>query len=176
MSLGDPRDVVEIVDYDPRWKDLFNEERELLEDALSGLMTSIEHVGSTSIPGMASKPVIDIMVCVKKQSSPDVYIERVGPLGYIYQQQEDEPERIYFMKGMPRTYHLHFIAHDSKQYWEHILFREYLIANKDAFEEYADLKRSLAKQYREDREGYWAGKDGFIKSTLEKARSCMGRR
>ncbi|NYT11952.1 MAG: GrpB family protein [Methanomassiliicoccales archaeon] len=170
MSLDDPRDVVEVVEYDPRWRDLFNEERKLLERALSGLIIAIQHVGSTSIPGMSAKPVIDIMICVKEQSSPYVYIERVGPLGYIYQEQEDEPERIYFMKGMPRTHHLHFILHDTKQYWEHILFRDYLIANRDAFEEYVDLKRELAKRFREDREGYWAGKDKFIKSIVEKAR------
>jgi GrpB-like predicted nucleotidyltransferase (UPF0157 family) len=170
MSLDDPRDTVEVVEYDPRWKDLFVEEKGLLDRALNGLIISIEHVGSTSIPGMAAKPVIDIMACVEDQSGPDVYLDRVGPLGYAYQEQEDEPERIFFLKGMPRTYHLHFVVHGTKQYWDHILFREFLIENRGAFDEYADLKRELAKQFRDDRNGYWAGKDEFIKSIVEKAR------
>ena len=176
MSLDDPRDVVEVVEYDPRWKDLFFEEKELLEEALSGLIISIEDVGSTSIPGMAAKPVIDIMVCVNQQSRPDIYLEKVASLGYLYQAQEDEPERIYFKKGIPRTHHLHFIVYDTKQYWNHVLFREYLIANRDTFEEYVNLKKELAKQYREDREGYWAGKNEFIRSIVNKARRSLDER
>lgn len=170
-SLEDPRDFVEIVEYDPHWKDIFEEERRSLLDLIGDLVSSIEHVGSTSIPGLASKPVIDIMAAVEVQRDPTTYIERVSPLGYVYQEQEDEPIRIYFRKGMPRTHHLHFIIKGTTQYWEHILFRDYLREHKDELEEYAELKRDLAKRFQWDREAYWEGKERFIKSALDKARS-----
>lgn len=170
-SSADPRDFVEIVEYDPLWKDLFEEERRSLLNAIDDLVSSIEHVGSTSIPGLASKPVIDIVAVVEVERAPTTYIERVSPLGYVYQEQEDEPIRIYFRKGMPRTHHLHFVVRNTDQYWDHILFRDYLREHTDEIEEYAELKKDLARRFREDREAYWEGKDHFIKSVLRKARS-----
>ena len=167
----DPDDRIELVDHDPQWKDLFRSERLELEREMGDLILSIEHIGSTAIPGLAAKPVVDIMVCVGGQRDPGDYLERLSDLGYRYVEQEDEPHRIFFVKGRPRTYHLHLVVQGSATYWEHLIFRDYLLENEEALRRYESLKRELASRFRNDRESYSNGKREFIQRAVALARS-----
>jgi GrpB-like predicted nucleotidyltransferase (UPF0157 family) len=174
MVLEDPRDVVEVLDHDPEWKHRFEVEKALLERTMGDLVSCLEHIGSTAVPGLPAKPVIDILAGVTKQSPISVYQERVAPLGYEYMRQDDEPQRIHFRKGMPRTHHLHIVIMGTDHFWDHLLFRDYMISHPVERQEYAVLKRDLAKSYTDDREAYWEGKDRFIKSVLRMARYESG--
>ena len=118
MALEDPRDVVELQDYDPLWVSRFEEERLLLDSALRDMEVILEHVGSTAVPGLPAKPVIDILAAVVEQRPIAEYSTRLSPLGYAHQWQGDEPQRIFYRKGMPRTHHLHFVVQGSRQYWQ----------------------------------------------------------
>lgn len=171
----DSDDGIEVVEHDPSWKDLFRSESLGLEGAMGDLALSIEHIGSTAVPGLAAKPVVDIMACVDRQRGPDDYLERLSDLGYRYVEQEDEPDRIFFVKGSPRTHHLHLVVHGSAIYWEHLMFRDHLLENEEALREYASLKRELASRFRDDRGSYSRGKREFIERTVALSRSTRER-
>lgn len=164
-----------MVEHDPHWKDLFHSEWLELERAMGDIVLSIEHIGSTAVPGLAAKPVVDIMACVGRQRDPDDYLERLSDLGYRYVEQEDEPDRIFFVKGSPRTHHLHLVVHGSATYREHLLFRDHLMENEEALREHASLKRELASRFRHDRESYSRGKREFIERMVALASSTRER-
>jgi GrpB-like predicted nucleotidyltransferase (UPF0157 family) len=164
----EPNDEIEILDYDPDWERLFLSERKLLEGALGHLAREIHHIGSTAVPGLAAKPVIDIMVAAGDISNLDEFATRLIPLGYVYVPQED-PGRLYFRKGVPRTHHLHLVKAYSWTYLSHLWFRDYLVDHSRTAEEYECLKRVLAKQFRSDRAAYVQGKERMISMILERA-------
>jgi GrpB-like predicted nucleotidyltransferase (UPF0157 family) len=166
---------VEIIDYDPDWPQQFAEERDRIAAALGPAALAIEHIGSTAVPGMPAKPIIDIMVGVAD-------IERSGPavaalinLGYDYapEFESDIPERRYFYRGVPHTYHVHMVEQSSDFFDQHLAFRDHLRAHPEAAAEYARLKRGLAARFRNDRDAYTEGKRGFVDTVVEAA---LGRR
>jgi len=167
---------VEVVAYDPRWPQWYEQERDRIAAALGEGAVAIEHVGGTAVPGLPAKPVIDIMVGV-----PD--IERAGQavaglinLGYQYvpELESQLPERRYFRHGMPETHHVHMVALSSDFWEEHLLFRDYLRSHPQAAEEYGKLKRGLAGRFRLDRAAYRAGKLPFIDTVVAAARREAG--
>ncbi|MHC1709024.1 MAG: GrpB family protein [Methanomassiliicoccales archaeon] len=164
---GDGLDIVELRDHDPRWNDLFQQERIMLIETLGSLAISIEHVGSTAVPGIRAKPVIDILVTVE-----DVRLEGVEgilmKLDYSHVPIGD-PERLFFRKGMPRTHHVHVVRHLGKEHVKHMLFRDRLIAHPEEAAEYERLKEDLAHRFKCDRQAYSDGKDAFIAMILERA-------
>jgi GrpB-like predicted nucleotidyltransferase (UPF0157 family) len=168
---------VEVAEYDPAWPQRFVEERERIAAALGDTDAVIEHIGSTAVPGLPAKPVIDIMVGV-----PD--IERAGQavaglinLGYQYvpELESQLPERRYFRRGTPETHHVHMVAVSSDFWEEHLLFRDYLRTHPQAAEEYGKLKRGLAGRFPFDRDAYRAGKLPFIDTVVDAARREAGR-
>ena len=168
---------MQIAEYDPAWPGLFERERGLIAGALGDLAAAIEHVGSTAVPGLGGKPVIDMMVAVR-----DVFDEGqrcVAPLeglGYEYRGEAGIPERLYFRKisGGKRSHQIHMVEHKS-DFWErHILFRDYLRRHPDEAEAYYDLKVRLAMEFRMDREGYTEAKTRFIEAALARARAVAG--
>jgi GrpB-like predicted nucleotidyltransferase (UPF0157 family) len=168
---------IEVVAYDPRWPLRYQRERDRIAAALGENAVAIEHVGGTAVPGLPAKPVIDIMVGV-----PD--IERAGQavaglinLGYQYvpELESELPERRYFRRGSPDTYHVHMVAVSSDFWEEHLLFRDYLRTHPQAAEEYGKLKRGLASRFRFDRDAYRAGKVPFIDTVVDAARREAGR-
>jgi len=165
---GNGPDIVELRDHDPGWKDLFQREKVLLFKSLDPLARSIEHVGSTAIPGIRSKPVIDILVTVDSVRLEDVEAA-LGKLGYIHVPIGD-PERLFFRKGMPRTHHVHVVRHGGEEHAKHILFRDRLIAHPEEAAAYGRLKEDLALRFREDRQAYSDGKDEFIAMILDRAK------
>ena len=165
----DPRDVIEMVDYDPEWPHLYQKEQAILAKAFSPLHPHIEHIGSTAVPGLCAKPIIDIMVGLPVLEGADRYGPLVRPLGYVHVEQEDEGRRVFFRKGMPRTHHLHIVAFGGEDWHSHLAFRELLRNDPDLRGRYADLKRRSAKMHREDREAYVRSKQGFIQDAVGKA-------
>ena len=155
---------VEIVAYDPSWPGRFDEEAKELRRALAPwLVGPIEHIGSTAIPGLAAKPVIDIMAGVETLDASRPAIAALADLGYCYAPYRPDSEH-WFCKPSPafRTHHLHLIPFESREWHEAIAFRDYLRAHSQIATEYEDLKRGLAQKYRFDREAYTEAKGPFI--------------
>ena len=162
---------IEIVPYDPAWPDLFRQEsRELTRVLAPWLVRAIEHIGSTAVPGLCAKPVIDIMAAVDSLETSRPAIAAAARLEYCYFPYQPDLEH-WFCKPSAslRTHHLHLVPVDSPQWLRPIAFREYLRANPDVAAEYADLKRGLAGRFRLDREAYTKAKGPFIDSIVEKA-------
>lgn len=163
-----------IVDYNPRWPGMYQDERTQILDAIGRFVTAIEHVGSTSVPGLAAKPVIDIMVGVSTLADADLCIQPMERLDYIYvPEYEDEiPERRYFKKLHPdgmHTHHLH-VVETTSQFWDdHLLFRDYLRVHPVTASDYERVKRALAPHFTSDND-YSGAKTDFITNVLEKAR------
>lgn len=171
MSLfGDPGPVV-IADYDPEWPQLYDAERQRIVEALGDWLVAIEHVGSTSVPGLAAKPVIDIMAGIRSLDYDAHIIAPLQDLGYEYVPvYEDEiPDRRYFRRGIPRSHHVH-VAEVGGRFWtDNLVFRDHLRTHPDAAAEYEALKRRLAAQYGSDRLGYVHSKTDFITGIVRQA-------
>lgn len=165
-----PRDApIEIVDYDPAWPLRFAEECAALRRAIGDvIIAGPEHVGSTSVPGLAAKPIIDIAVGVA-----DLHVARgcfpaLAQLGY--RRWEDEPGgwRHWFLKPSPgrRTHHLQLLQPTHPRWTATLAFRDRLRASAEAREAYVALKQRLAREFRHDREAYTRGKADFVASTV----------
>jgi GrpB-like predicted nucleotidyltransferase (UPF0157 family) len=159
-----------IKDYDPRWPQMFEEEKVRILKAVRGLDVTVEHVGSTSVLGLAAKPIIDIMALVPEPATGEKSVAPLTAIGYEYRGELGIPGRFYFNKGVPSTHHLHMYPFGHPEIERHLLFRDYLRAQPDAAREYAELKRALAEKYRDDREAYTEAKTEFIHATEAKAR------
>jgi GrpB-like predicted nucleotidyltransferase (UPF0157 family) len=164
-----------IADYDPGWPDLYQIEANRLRTALGDLLVAIEHVGSTSVPGLAAKPRIDIMPGLASEDDLDRTIEPITSLGFAYiAKYEDEmPYRRLFSRdhGSDQiAVNIHTVVVGS-EFWErHLLFRDYLRAHPEVAEDYAQLKRELAPQFEQTND-YAEAKTVFIRSVEVKARA-----
>ena len=165
-------DVV-VVEYDPSWPARYERERASIVEALGDVMegvVGIEHVGSTAVPGLAAKPIIDIIVGVRELAAGERCVQPLEGIEYEYLGEAGIPERLYFRKGQPRSHHLHMVEHRS-EFWErHLLFRDLLRERPAVAREYEALKRELALQYRTDRLAYSEAKTPFIESALARER------
>ena len=162
---------VVVVDYDAAWPQAFAEEEALLRGVIDPFATGgIHHVGSTAVPGLMAKPVIDILVGVESLESSRACIDLLEPLHYVYAPYRVE-EMHWFCKPDPshRTHHLHLVPTTSQRFIDELAFRDYLRAHADRARAYAALKRDLAVRYRDDREAYTAGKSEFVRETLSLA-------
>jgi GrpB-like predicted nucleotidyltransferase (UPF0157 family) len=159
---------IEVVEHDPRWAQTFAHERDRLAAVLGGLALAIEHVGSTAVPGLAAKPVLDILVGVARTPLPEGTLLALGALGYQYRGDSGVPGKQYFRTN-PRTRHLHVVGFGGEDWVRTLAFRDYLRAHPAAVQEYAALKRELARLHRDHRTRYLAGKAAFIRSVLERA-------
>jgi len=166
-GLIEPRPPIEIVDYDPSWPSMFEAETERLGAALAGVAVRIEHVGSTSVPGLAAKPIVDIQLSVPDVSDLDSYRGPLESLGYEYVYDPDFVEYPFFgwpSAKAPRTFNLHVCQADTEMEQRHLRFRDHLRSDPAARDEYAALKRRLALECGNDIEAYVAAKDAFIKA------------
>jgi GrpB-like predicted nucleotidyltransferase (UPF0157 family) len=141
---------------------------------LADLHPTIEHIGSTAVPGLAAKAIIDIMVGIQELVSFVPRVPALEALGYRYRPdlESEVPERRFFMKlqGAVRTHHLHVVPVGSAFWADHLLFRDHLRSRGAVRAAYNRLKLSLAQQYREERDAYTRGKAAFIQQVLEAAR------
>lgn len=166
-SSGDP---IRVVPYDPRWPQTYAERRSRLAAALGPAATTIDHIGSTSVPGLAAKPIIDILIGVDEPGDESRYVPAIESTGIQLRSREDEHRYFRPAPGRPRTVHVHVCRAFGRWAADHILFRDYLRSSTEARERYADLKLVLAEQYRNDRLAYTDAKADFILDRLETAR------
>jgi len=167
-----PEPVV-IYDYDPAWPERYEVLRGRLAPALGELAAAIEHVGSTAVPGLAAKPVVDLVVLLASKDDLPAVIERLADLGYRHEGDLGIVGREAFATPpgyAAHDHHLYVCAPDWGGYGDQIRFRDYLRAHAGAAADYAALKRALAVQFRNDRTAYTDGKAAFVRSILEIAR------
>ena len=160
------REAVELVPYDPTWPARFAFEREQIAAALGDLARAVHHVGSTAIPGLDAKPIIDIMVVVRHLDDAVACIAPLQALGYAFIDYPQNVDRRFFRKGLPRTHHLHIVAEGSRSLADHLDFRDALRADPALRQQYQALKRALAGKHRRDRAQYSERKGAFIGETI----------
>jgi len=166
-AIGLESGTVRVVDYDPRWPVLYAAEARRLAEATAGLGLVFEHVGSTSIPGMCAKPIIDIAAGYDDPARLPEYIAAISAAGYTHRGEQGVPGREFFRRGDPRAWHVHLSWRQSREWRGKLRFRDRLRAEPGLHAEYAALKRRLAAQYPFDRESYISAKDPFIRSVLQ---------
>ena len=165
---------VQIGDYNPVWPDRFESERHLLLGLLAPwLAGSIEHVGSTAVPGLRAKPIIDIMAPVRSLEDSRPAIDALEALQYHYFPYRTDSMH-WFCKPSPRarTHHLHLVPFGSQLWADRLVFRDYLRSHPETAAEYAALKECLAEQHRFDREAYTDAKLPFVQRIIDIARDA----
>ncbi|MDH6194096.1 GrpB-like predicted nucleotidyltransferase (UPF0157 family) [Mycobacterium frederiksbergense] len=161
---------VEVVEYDPTWPHKFDEQRDELSHLLEPwLQSAIEHVGSTSVPGLAAKPIIDIAAPVTALHEARAAVSVLEQRTWCYW--ADDPNqtwRLWFLHPRPdaRTHHLYLIPHDDPHLHELLAFRDHLRAHADVRHRYAALKTALAQEHRGNRNAYTAAKTEFVAEVL----------
>ncbi len=162
-----------IVDYDPTWPEMFEIEAAAIRNVLGDLALSIEHVGSTSVPGLAAKPVIDIQVSVASITPRAPIVDRLARMGFKHAIDPIEPEHEFLSSGYepnePRKVHVHLCQARSEWEWRHLAFRDYLRTHDAAAAAYAALKRRLAAEHPRDVQAYIDGKARFVVEIEEQA-------
>lgn len=168
MSLGLKRGTVQVVPYDPRWPEYFEAEKRQLQKALGDKIGEIEHIGSTSVPGLAAKPLIDMIVAVDDLSIYKQLVKPLKTLGYEFMPERVFEDRVFFPKGPreKRTHHLSLVIMGSEGWRQPIQFRNYLRGNPEARKDYQKIKEELARKFPDHREGYTKAKRDFIASCL----------
>jgi GrpB-like predicted nucleotidyltransferase (UPF0157 family) len=168
-------DEVEIVNYDPRWPSLFDEEAKRLRATLDpSLIVGLEHFGSTAIPDLSAKPIIDILIAVRSLAAARAsFVEALRNLDYVYWADNPKEDRMFFVKGMPpfgakRSHHVH-VTEARGEMWQRLTFRDYLRTHPDEAKTYERFKRRLAAEHRADREAYTDAKSVYIESVMRKA-------
>ncbi len=174
-----PSSSYHIVDYSPRWPQLFRHEKATIVALLGIDSTRVEHIGSTAVPGLGAKPIIDLMLgipTVPKLDGMEPYLEPLQGIGYEHRGLETVPGTVYLRKAHPRRYNLHLTKQGGDFWGEHLLFRDYLRSHEDAAQRYEDLKRKLiaALAPEPDRAAYNDGKATFINNVVEQARAGTG--
>ena len=159
------RHPVYLTANDPRWAIYYEHESAAVTGALGDACVAIHHIGSTAIPGICAKPVIDILAVVRSVEALDARSAQVEALGYEAMGEFGIPGRRYFRKDDAlgnRTHQIHAFAAGSPQIARHIAFRDFLRAHSGYAEEYGALKQRLAAQFPSDISAYTDGKDEFI--------------
>jgi len=159
---------VRVVAYDPAWPEVFAQIRARVWPAVRGIALRVEHVGSTSVPGLRAKPVIDACVVVASRGEVPACIQALAGIGYAHRGDLGFPDREAFRRpdGLPR-HHLYLSPQDSLSLKNHLGFRDYLRAHPGAAREYGALKASLARRFPTDIDRYIVGKTDFVLRILE---------
>lgn len=168
--------AIAVSDYDPAWPKMFEQERANLRSALGALVLTVEHIGSTAVPGLAAKPIIDLLVGVHDlNDARSRCSEPLRALGYTYipEYQSWLPDELFFRKGVPGpwTHHVH-VMEPSNARWEAFLtFRDYLRTHPEVARAYGNLKKSLAAKFKDDIASYRNAKHDFVVGAMAEARA-----
>jgi GrpB-like predicted nucleotidyltransferase (UPF0157 family) len=156
-----------ICDYDPEWPHLFSRIERELREHVGTLAVAIEHVGSTSVPGLAAKPIIDLDIVIASAYQFPSIKERLEKFGYIHEGPCGVPDREAFrcVIDLP-PHHLYVCESGARPLQEHVCFRDILRRSPELAAEYAELKRTLAERYRHDRATYGEAKTSFVRSVI----------
>lgn len=172
------KDEVHLSDYDPQWATLFEEEKAFLEQTIPELLSGrIEHFGSTAVPGLTAKPIVDMLIEITSAEQVNDTVPAIfEPLGYDYfwRPLNDGSGKHYpwlIKRGNhgQRTHHLHMVEANSPL-WDRLLFRDYLCTHPEVAQAYNELKQELTEQFPNDRIAYTKGKTEFVYSIMDKAR------
>lgn len=165
--------TVVLAEYDPGWPDLFEAEKERILDAIGPRVLAIEHVGSTSVPGMPAKPVIDVMAGARDvAATADDCTAPLQKIGYEHIPKPALMDRRFFRRGawlLECTYHLHMVEMGGITWRRYMVFRDVLRADPVVARSYQELKRQLAVEYRFDRAAYTTAKNWFIEGVIARA-------
>ena len=167
--IGLSQDKVLVVPYDGRWRDAFQAEADRLREVFGEAL--VEHAGSTAVPGLDAKPIIDLMVAVESLETAEGFCPALAELGYEYRPEDDVPGRLFFARGPRewRTHHLSLAERDGEFWRVQLVFRDWLRAHPETAEAYRALKRELAEQFPDDRPSYTAAKSEFVLKILAQA-------
>ncbi len=167
--LGLKRGEVSLEIYNPVWHEIFEAEKSALRQVLGDKFIAAEHVGSTAIPGIKAKPILDMMVAIRSLDDWEWIQEPLSKLGYEFRRDNrNEQGHILFVKGPEenRTHYLKVAELDSDFWTEHVLFRDYLLRNPEYIAEYQKIKEQLLDEHKGNREPYTKGKEEFIRKIL----------
>lgn len=166
-----PKRKVEVFLYNEKWAECFDEEKERLKLVFGPEIIAVHHIGSTSIPNMAAKPIIDMLIEVRSIEAVSQFDEQMKANGYTPKGENGIAGRRYFQKGgNKRTHHVHMYEQGNPAIERHLLFRDYLRAHPNIAKEYAVLKKRLAAQHPDSINQYIQGKDEWIKTAEENAK------
>ena len=168
MSAPEP---VVLVPYDPAWHLRFEEERARLAHALGPLALDVQHVGSTALPGMPAKPLLDLAVGLARLDDAPAAAPALERLGYapLFGPHTGLRDRHVLVKGAPRTHQLHVVELAGDEWRRMVGFRDWMRTHPDDARRYAALKEELAAHHRDDRAAYAAAKTPFVRAILAKA-------
>ena len=163
---------VEVVPHDPHWRDAFEAEAKQVAAALGENVVAVQHIGSTAIPNIHAKPVVDLLIEVREIAEVDGRSLMMESLGYEVMGEYGIPGRRYFRKDNRegiRTHQVHAFEAGSAEVVRHLAFRDYMIAHPLEAQRYSELKRRLAEEHPQSMDEYMDGKDGFIKEIDRRA-------
>jgi GrpB-like predicted nucleotidyltransferase (UPF0157 family) len=158
-----PREI-EVVAYNPEWRTLYKAEAQTITNVLGAEVFRIHHIGSTAIPGILAKPIIDIMVEVHDITKIEAFNPALMELGYQPRGENGIPGRRFFTKNTAgsRTHHIHIYQVEHQEIARHLKFRDYLLAHPEDVLAYSQLKEALVEKFRDDPTSYTNGKDEFV--------------
>lgn len=172
VTLGLASGTVVLAPHDPAWAGAFADEAGRIRAALDARPAEVAHVGSTAVPGLSAKPILDLMVGVAPDRDVAAYVAPLQAIGYAYRGEHGLPGRHYFVRDDAsgrRTHHLHLVATDGAIWRAHLAFRDALRASPERRAAYEALKRDLATRHVGERLAYTEGKAAFIHETLWQA-------
>lgn len=171
IKLGVEKGKVVLDEYNDEWERIYKEEEKKLNKLIGKYVIKIEHVGSTAIPGLIAKPIIDMGIAVEDLNKNLDYIEILKNNGYEYRDDNGiKGERLFKKINNGLTTHfIHIVEIKSKRWHDFITFRDYLLSHPEEIKTYADLKKSLEKKYANDRKQYTASKNKYISEIIEQA-------
>ncbi len=160
--------TIVVVDYDPAWPEVFDQLRSRVWSVVGDLALSVEHVGSTAVPGLAAKPIIDMSVVLPSEAEVPLAIERLAALGYVHRGDLGiEGREAFFNPGGLPEHNLYVCPQGSLGLVNQLAVRDYLLAHRDTAEAYGELKKRLARDFPDDIDSYVAGKTDLILEILE---------
>ena len=162
---------ITVVNYDPEWPSKYVRERDYITEILKDNCIAVYHIGSTSVPGLAAKPIIDIMAVVRSLEEVDTVADKFAEIGYEYLGEFGIKGRRYLRKGGDeRTHQIHiFQADDWNNIGRHLAFRDYMRTHEKERNEYAKIKKDLAQEFPYDIDGYCDGKENFVREAEKRA-------
>jgi GrpB-like predicted nucleotidyltransferase (UPF0157 family) len=171
--IGLQAGLVKLDPYSHQWAVRFTAERRRLSRALGSVLYRIEHIGSTAIPGLDAKPIIDIAIMIPSLKRLPLWIRRLEQAGYAYKGEYGLPGRHFFTRGTPVTHHLHLVEKGSLHWDNWILFRDYLLTRPGEAKRYSVFKKRLATRFADDRDAYTRAKTPFVTRMLARARRSL---
>ena len=160
--LGLEEGKVMLAEHDPAWKQAYQDEAARIRSALGHLALDVQHCGSTAVPNIRAKPILDILVGVERLADGPACIGPLSGIGYAYLGDALVPDEHFFGRGTPRTHHLHLVEHRGPAWLDKILFRDRLLADHVLARAYEGTKVALARRFQDDRAAYTRAKAGFI--------------